>query len=117
MCGSKGFNDACCPDGQIFQETLCGNFNGGTDGVEDLVVWQAPAGDYFEGTFEIFNSASSPTDATGIIATPAGNDQVGPVPPGFSIARSTLNPTQFTITAPAGVNGKFCITLYKRLLA
>ncbi|KHE72973.1 S-Ena type endospore appendage [Halobacillus sp. BBL2006] len=113
MCGSKGFNDACCPSGQIFQEQLCGNFNGGIDGQEQI-VWQAPVGDYFEGTFEIFNSASSTADVTGTI-TPTGT--VGPIPPGFSMSVSALNPTAFTITAPAGTSGKFCITLYKRVLA
>lgn len=114
MCGSKGFNDACCPSGQIFQEQICGNFYGGTEG-ETQIVWQAPVGDFFEGTFEIFNSASSPGDATGTVNP--GGVTVGPVPPGFSMAQTVLNPTDFTITAPAGVNGKFCITLYKRVLA
>lgn len=33
MCGSKGFNDTCCPSGQVFQENLCGNFTGPLSGV------------------------------------------------------------------------------------
>lgn len=28
MCGSNGINGGCCPPAQVFQEKICGNFNG-----------------------------------------------------------------------------------------
>ncbi|MFD9628970.1 S-Ena type endospore appendage [Peribacillus muralis] len=108
------FNDNCCPPAQIFQESICGNFNGTGAAV---TVWSAPAGAYFSGTFEIFNSASSPT-ATPVTATttstPAGALSATP---GNSDAQSVDQPIDFAINAPIGATGKFCITLYKRVLA
>jgi len=105
-------NESCCPPAQIFQESISGNFNG-TGAAE--IVWTAPAGAYFSGTFEIFNSASSPTTVTAtMISTPAGALSAAP---GNSDTQSVDQPTSFTITAGAGDNGKYCITLYKRVLA
>ncbi|MEH6989895.1 S-Ena type endospore appendage [Cytobacillus firmus] len=112
---SKGCNNACCPTPEIFQEKICGNFNGGTAGIE-LMVWQAVPGDYFEGTFEIFNSASSSGSVTGDITAEMGETVVGPVPQGNSVANSVLEPSDFTISAPPNTSGKFCITLYKRVM-
>ncbi|OJD74831.1 S-Ena type endospore appendage [Bacillus paramycoides] len=124
MCGSQGINGNCCPPAQIFQEKICGNFNGGAAGVVDQIVWSAPAGDFFEGTFEIFNSATSANTVTGIIISsnptppPATiTTNLGPVPPGFSVSNTVSKPISFAITAPAGTNGTFCITLYKHVLA
>lgn len=105
-------NESCCPPAQIFQESICGNFNGALAAVE---VWSAPAGSYFSGTFEIFNSASSTgTVSGGGTATPA---IVLSAAQGNSDSQSVNQPTSFTITAAAGDSGKYCITLYKRVLA
>ncbi|OJD74832.1 S-Ena type endospore appendage [Bacillus paramycoides] len=115
MCDSQGINGNCCPPAKIFQEKICGNFSATTAEVTQT-VWSAPAGDFFEGTFEIFNSATSAAPVTGTItstpATPALT-----VPVGFSVSATALRPTAFSIAAPAGTNGKFCITLYKHVLA
>ncbi|WP_148359646.1 S-Ena type endospore appendage [Peribacillus simplex] len=112
MCGSNGFNSACCPPAQMFQEKICGNFNGTG---ADQTVWAAPPGDYFEGTFQIFNSASSTGTVTGTINP--GAIAVGPVPPGSTFSVAATNPTSFTIAADVGESGTYCITLYKRVLA
>ncbi|WP_374148922.1 S-Ena type endospore appendage [Priestia megaterium] len=105
-------NESCCPPAQIFQESICGNFNG-TGAAE--IVWSAPTGAYFAGTFEIFNSASSPSTVTATMAsTPAGALSAAP---GNADTQSVDQPTSFTITAAAGDSGKYCITLYKRVLA
>jgi hypothetical protein len=112
MCGSHGFNNACCPPAVIMQEELCGNFNGPLAGV---TVWSAPAGDYIQGTFSIFNSAASTGTVTAAgTATPA---IVLSADPGNTDSQSVSNPTSFTITADAGESGTWCITLYKRVLA
>ncbi|WP_186445869.1 hypothetical protein [Paenibacillus cremeus] len=100
------------PSTQVFQEKICGNFLG----TAISTVFTAPAGDYFEGTFEIFNSATSSAFVSGTITSTEGPvTTVGPVPPGFSIAAAVKNPISFVIDAPSGVNGTFCITLYKRV--
>lgn len=111
MCNS--FNGGgCCPPAQVFQEKICGNFNGPLAGVD---VWTAPPGAYFSGTFELFNSASSPAtvtatgDSTPAIALSAA--------PGNTDSQTVNQPTTFTLTAAAGDNGSYCITLYKRVLA
>ncbi|MDP1443284.1 S-Ena type endospore appendage [Priestia megaterium] len=115
MCDS--FNGGLCPPAQIFQESLCGNFNNPTAAAVTTTVWSAPAGAYFSGTFEIFNSASSPV-ATPVTATmsstPAGALSATS---GNSDAQSVDQPTDFAITVPPGANGKFSIILYKRVLA
>ncbi|MGN7179033.1 hypothetical protein BK139_01675 [Paenibacillus sp. FSL R5-0490] len=115
MSCSKSSNNPCCPAAVIFQEKICGNFSGGTGGINRLSVWRAPAEDYIEGTFEIFNSTGSPGSVTGNITAP-GSPGVGPVPPGNSAALAVITPSEFTITAPPNASGKFCITLYKRLI-
>ncbi len=101
-----------CPSAQMFQESICGNFNGPLAGV---TVWSAPAGAYFAGTFEIFNSASS----TGTVTATTTSTPVGALSatPGNSDSQSVNTPTDFVITAAAGDSGKWCITLYKRVLA
>ncbi|WP_394549380.1 S-Ena type endospore appendage [Priestia aryabhattai] len=109
MCNSS--NESCSPSAQMFQETISGNFNGTGAAV---TVWTAPAGAYFSGTFEIFNSASSPAAVT-VATTPAGT--VLSATPGYTVSETVNQPTAFAITAPVGASGKFCITLYKRVLA
>ncbi|MDN4866216.1 S-Ena type endospore appendage [Priestia megaterium] len=106
-------NESCCPPAQIFQESICGNFNGTGAAV---IVWSAPGGAYFSGTFEIFNSASSPGAVTATITTPSPLGTLDAAP-GNSDTASVDQPTAFTITADAGESGKYCITLYKRVLA
>lgn len=112
LCSTKHTSGACCPPAQLFKEENCGNFNG--TGADEQ-VWAAPAGDYFEGTFQIFNSAASSGTVTGTINP--GAIPIGPVPQGSTFSVAALNPTSFTITAPAGATGTYCITLYKRVLA
>ncbi|MDM5295330.1 hypothetical protein QUF81_19655 [Peribacillus simplex] len=109
MCGLNG-DGGCSPPAQMFQESICGNFNGP---LAAETVWSAPAGAYFSGTFEIFNSASSTTTVTATV-TPAGALSATP---GNSHSVSVNQPTGFAITAGAGASGKFCITLFKRVLA
>jgi hypothetical protein len=112
MCGSSGFNGACCPPAQILKEEICGNFNGELATEE---VWSAPGGSYISGTFQLFNSASSPATVTAAgTATPAIELSAAP---GNTNSQSVNNPTSFTITAAEGDSGTYCITLYKRVLA
>ncbi|WP_148359645.1 S-Ena type endospore appendage [Peribacillus simplex] len=117
ICGSNEFNGACCPSARIFQEEICGNFN--SDGVPGLpqIVWTAPAGDYFEGTFQIFNSAASPGNASANIAFVGGGAIGTAASPGSTVSVAVTNPTSLTIIADAGESGTYCITLYKRVLA
>lgn len=115
MCNSNGFNGNCCPSAQIFQEKICGNLTGP---LNDFLIWSVPAtfvNDYIQGTFEIFNAG--PGTITANI-----NDNgtlVGGlnVPPGTSQAVSVNSPGSVTVDVPAGTAGRFCITLYKRVLA
>ncbi|MFP3886468.1 S-Ena type endospore appendage [Priestia filamentosa] len=115
MCDSS--NGGLAPPAQMFQESLCGNFNNPTAAAVTTTVWTAPAGAYFSGTFEIFNSASSPV-ATPVTAT-TSSVPVGALSAtsGNSASQSVDQPTDFEITVPPGANGKFGITLYKRVLA
>ncbi len=107
MCDSN----ACCPPAQILQEKICGNFSGDVANP----VWSAPTGGYIAGTFEIFNSASSTSKAVGqITAVPAGNITAVP---GNTASVSVNAPTNFTIEAPVGTSGTYCIILYRRVLA
>lgn len=112
MCGSNGFSGACCPPAQILKEEICGNFNGALTAEE---IWSAPAGAYFSGTFQIFNSASSTgaVTAAGAATPPIALDAAQ----GNTDSQSVNNPTTFTITSVAGDSGTYCITLYKRVLA
>ncbi|WP_027954011.1 S-Ena type endospore appendage [Halobacillus kuroshimensis] len=110
MCGVYSDSvSACCPQAQIVQEEICGNINGV---LTADILWSAPAGSYISGTFQVFNSASS----TGNIVV-AGDVVFAGVTPGNTQSESVDNPTTFTVTALAGVNGTYCITLYKRILA
>ncbi|RFA33406.1 hypothetical protein CAI16_14765 [Virgibacillus dokdonensis] len=111
MCGSNVGSGACCPPAQILKEEICGNFNGALT----EPVWSAPAGSYIAGTFQVFNSASSPATVTATgTATPAIALSAAP---GNTDSQSVNNPTNFSITAADGDNGTYCITLYKRVLA
>ncbi|WP_249260852.1 S-Ena type endospore appendage [Virgibacillus pantothenticus] len=112
MCGSNGFSGACCPPAQILKEEICGNFNGP---LTAEAVWSAPIGGYVSGTFQIFNSASSPATVTAAgTSTPAIALSADP---GNTDSQSVNNPTDFSITAGEGDSGTYCITLYKRVLA
>ncbi|WP_163100463.1 S-Ena type endospore appendage [Peribacillus alkalitolerans] len=120
MCGNHGsnFNGFCCPDPQIFVEKNCGNLRGPlgtTETTPDTFapVWTGPAdGDYFQGTFEVFNCGP----VGNILFRVSPNATVITVPPGNSIAVSVNNPTSFEVIVPTGTSGKFCITLYKRVI-
>lgn len=96
----------CAPQAQIFQEKINGNFSSIT-----ATVWTADPGHYIQGTFEIFNSASSPGVATGTV-----NAVTFTVPTGYTVGRSVQSPTTFSIAATTGIAGSYCITLYKRVL-
>lgn len=93
---------------KFVQEELCGNFLSGTQ-----TVWEAPSGQYLEGTFQIFNSADNTVN---VEATVLGSPSVTfpPVPPGFTITRSVTLPTAFTISAPKA-SGSYCIRLFKSI--
>lgn len=114
MCGNANdANNACCPSPQIFQERICGNFQGPLAG-DAAIVWLAPTtnNDYIQGTFEIFVDHG---DAAAIVASPLGNVTFPAVTAGNSLTRSVNAPTSFTLTGvAAGESGRFCITLYKR---
>ncbi len=112
MCGTSGPNNASCPPAQILKEEICGNFNGPLTAEE---IWSAPAGSYFSGTFQIFNSASSTGTVTAAgTATPAIALSAAQ---GNTSSQSVNNPSDFTITAAAGDSGTYSIILYKRVLA
>ncbi|MGQ7307799.1 S-Ena type endospore appendage [Bacillus cereus] len=108
MCNSN----SCCPPAQTFQEKICGNFNG--DGATTQ-VWSAPTGGYLSGTFELFNASSSTSKVNGqIVGNPPGSLTAIP---GYTISQSSNAPTSFSIEAPVGTSGTYCITLYRRVLA
>lgn len=115
MCSSNKSNDACCPSAQIIQENLCGNLTGQLIGV-DAVVWEAdPLGvnNYFQGTFEVFNSSNTPIDVN--ITRATGPSVAFTVPPLTTTSRSVLNPISLATTLDPGETGKYCIILYKRV--
>lgn len=98
------------PSEKIMKEELSGNFDSGT-----VTVWQgALPGEYIRGTFQILNFSSNTGDVEGIVTA---NPSVvfSPVPPGFTISRTAIEPTAFTIKSPLETNGKYCITLYKHV--
>ncbi|WP_163100460.1 S-Ena type endospore appendage [Peribacillus alkalitolerans] len=122
MCGSHNNHDNggfCCPDPQIFVEKNCGNLRGplGTPAMGDVAavfapVWTGPTdGDYFQGTFEVFNCG--PVGDIQFLVDPLTTPIV--VPPGNSKTVSVNNPNNFRVLIPTGTSGKFCITLYKRV--
>ncbi|EEK78179.1 hypothetical protein COE58_03520 [Bacillus cereus] len=114
MCGSQGISgDFCCPPPQIFQEKICGNFGPNNT----VVVWTAgEVDDYVQGTFEVFNSASS-TGGMGAVIESVQGSFVFATPPGFSKSTSISLPTTFKIGSPPSTSGTFCITLYKQIRA
>jgi hypothetical protein len=108
----NGFKGTCCPPAQILQEQLCGNIK---DPI-DQVVWTATMNHYIQGTFEVFNTGPGTIDFS-------VNGTVFSVLPQNSKAVSINNPTIFIVQtvgqpgAIAGTTGKWCINLYKRILA
>ncbi|PEA16767.1 hypothetical protein COK06_27315 [Bacillus cereus] len=116
MCGSQGISEncCCCPPAQLFQEKICGNFGPNNT----VAVWSAgEVDDYVQGTFEVFNSASSIEFATGGVSSALQGGFTFGTPPGFSRSASAPFPISFTIESPANTSGTFCITLYKRIRA
>ncbi|WP_163100464.1 S-Ena type endospore appendage [Peribacillus alkalitolerans] len=121
MCGThdnhSGFNGFCCPDPKIFQEEICGNIKGLF--AQRTRFWQVldPIdSDYFQGTFEVFNCGN---DNITFAVLLADGTNTGPiiVTPGNTRKISVNNPIALTIiTASAASQGKFCITLYKRVV-
>ena len=119
MCGSNdGFGSACCPSGQVFQEKLCGNIDPNTEARQ--TVWQTGPGanDYFQGTFEVFNSSTTNNITFAVLSSnTGGTEEPITVLPQSSVAISVVNPNQFIIsTGGNGASGsKWCATLYKRI--
>ena len=93
---------------KVVQEDFCGNFGSGTQ-----TVWEAPSGQYIEGTFEIFNSTDSIASVEGTVSA-SPSVTFPPIPPGFTIIRSVTLPTAFTISAPMA-SGNYCIKLFKSI--
>ncbi len=103
--------------------------DGESEGLEDLVdfkrkegyvyprkvmAWRAPLtkSDYVQGTFEIFNSSHSRYPVFALV-----DGAVLIVEPGNSEIVSVHRPKRFLIFAFGKTDGKFCVTLYKRILA
>ncbi|MCA0986509.1 S-Ena type endospore appendage [Guptibacillus algicola] len=117
MCGSQWDNNACCPDGQVFQEKICGNLAPGND----LAVWDAAEGgvdDYLQGTFEVFNAGDHNIQVT--IRDASNQIIVGvyDVPPQTTVTKSANKPAKLVVTVPETnkLGSKYCITLYKRVI-
>ncbi|PEQ68077.1 S-Ena type endospore appendage [Bacillus cereus] len=110
---------ACCPEPQIVTEKICGNFEiPSTLNPADLVLWTStPGSDFVSGTFEVYNSTSSPINANvSVTANPPVALTV--VPPGNTISVTAIRPTNFGVSGQlgvAGLTGTYCITLYKRI--
>jgi hypothetical protein len=117
MCGSNGFNNACCPPAQILKEEICGNFNNSSGAPLAIPVWEAPAGDYIQGTFQVFNSAASVGVATGNIDLGNFSVAMTPATPGNTVSETFNNPEGLVIATGGTASGRYCITLYKRVLA
>lgn len=116
MCGStSGFDNACCPSAQLFQEKICGNFSGPIGGDP---VWSAgDVTDYVQGTFEIFVSSGTLAASSAIITQANGGQVLFPaITEGNTVARSASVPTSLVLTdVNPGDSGRYCITLYKRI--
>ncbi len=112
MCGSKGFNNACCPDPQVFKEEFCGNI--GLDAGVTTILWTAPVpSDYFQGTFQVFNAGVTTIVAT--VTSSTDSDLTLTVPPGFTVSGSINNPISFSESGNSGATSKYCVTLYKSI--
>ncbi|MBN6887278.1 endospore appendages protein [Cytobacillus horneckiae] len=121
MCGSNNCgNNACCPLPQFFQEKICGNFTGPLDGtVGENVVWSADGvTDYIQGTFEIFVSSGTLAQGSSIITQATGGQVLfDQIDEGNTQVRSAAVPTSLVLNdVNPGDTGRFCITLYKRIL-
>ena len=80
-------------------------------------VWSVVGvSDYAQGTFEIFNSATSLSVMTGAVGNGV-DTAIFTVPAGTTEAVSIKRPAIFTVSVATGDNGTYCINLYKRLLA
>lgn len=76
-------------------------------------MWIAPTpNDYFQGTFTVTN-----TGATVIEFGFNGVNTTTPVPVGTTVSISVVNPTSFDIDLELGDSTRYCINLYKRVLA
>lgn len=116
MCGcNSSSGNPCCPTAQYFQEQVCGNFSGT---LAAAPVWTADGvTDYVQATIEIFVAAGTLVE-NGVVITLANENTIAlpEITAGNTIARSVSAPSSLSITADAGTVGRFCITLYKRLL-
>lgn len=118
MCNSVNSGCSCSPS-TVFTEKICGNYYNGTADTVTRTYWQIadPTDfDYIQGTFQLFSSTSNNVnvtaqifDTTGVINLIAN--------PGTTDTGSINLPSTFLISIPAGHSGKYCITLYKRVLA
>ncbi|EOO23387.1 hypothetical protein IIU_07045 [Bacillus cereus VD133] len=115
MCNSQ--QNACCRGPHFFQENFCGNFNNPASATGPITItdiWSAPFNDYFEGTFQIANSALSLGNVITDINSSPGTITTSP---GVTTSIAIIDPTTLTLTVPPGTNGTYCINLYKRVLA
>ncbi|HDR5354328.1 TPA: hypothetical protein QCS32_006147 [Bacillus thuringiensis] len=117
MSRSESCLNNCCPESEIIQEEICGNFSYNEIPAGFFVLFAVAAADtsYISGTFEVFNSASSAGNATVNITGIPNTNMI--VQPGVSGTRTVTRPTQFTITVPPNTSGTYCLTLYKRISA
>ena len=79
-----------------------------------IQAWKAPRkdNDFIQGTFEVFNSAQSKFPVLAVV-----DGEFLWVKPGNSETVSVNRPRKFIIWAFDNTDGKFCFTLYKRILA
>ncbi|MEC1694110.1 CotY/CotZ family spore coat protein [Schinkia azotoformans] len=93
---------------ETIKEELCGLF-----GTGNVTVWKAALpGAYLEATFEIFNDGSSLGNVDAVIK--AQQDVIFPtLSPDTTVSREAIMPSSFTILAPPGTSGRYCITLLR----
>ncbi|WP_045520574.1 S-Ena type endospore appendage [Neobacillus niacini] len=110
MCNSGNGNCCCCPQAQIITEEICGIFD-----ARNNLYWAGPVDDYFQGTFEISVTTGIAQIAVftqnGFVFSPAVNDGDS-----TSISANNFPSSFFILFGDAGTIGRYCITLYKRVL-
>ncbi|WP_449537649.1 S-Ena type endospore appendage [Ferdinandcohnia sp. Marseille-Q9671] len=107
MCGSHSNKTSfCCPEAKVFTEEVCGQLQGPIN----QTVWTAPTqSDYFQGTFTVTNTGPSP------FVISFNNGAPFTVPARNTVSVSVNNPTNFDVTLGPEDDGRYCITLYKRV--
>ena len=77
-----------------------------------MKVWETINVEIKEATFQIYNWNQSPSPVEGLV------DSIQPIsfsiPPGSTFSRTIARPKSFTINAPEGTSGKYCIHLTKK---